>query len=155
MTTRYLSILLISIFLFSAGIDLLTAKPLKIVSNRKSDYCILIENDADSVIRFAASQLQEYIHRMTGTLLPVKTNSTKDPYIAVKQQEHNQHLSDNLKLDDGYSIRFDGLNIIIEGTGSRGTLYGVYNFIEKLGCRWYSPGIEALKPFAEKIPVFK
>jgi hypothetical protein len=41
---------------------------------------------------------------------------------------------------DGYLIRCRGSELAIAGNTPRGTLYGVYSFLEdELGCRWFTP----------------
>ena len=47
--------------------------------------------------------------------------------------------------DDGFEMKTAGENIIIAGGGGKGSLYGVYSFLEKqFGCRKYSPGVEII-----------
>lgn len=145
-----LRIFIISFYLLANGQYYANARPVKIVSEHKSAYSILVSENADPVIRFSVSELQRYINLMTGVLIPVTTDASGHPYIAVKKQEHIDE--DAESWDDSYSIKYTDLNISITATGSRGVLYGVYEFLEKLGCRWYTPVTEALKPFAETIP---
>ena len=40
---------------------------------------------------------------------------------------------------DGFFIHGDGRNVVIFGKGTKGTLYGVYAFLEMLGYRLYTP----------------
>ncbi|HPS54442.1 MAG TPA: DUF4838 domain-containing protein, partial [Sedimentisphaerales bacterium] len=49
-------------------------------------------------------------------------------------------LADDIQLGkDGYVIRSSSNQVILSGGGDRGTIYAVYDFLEKLGCRWYYP----------------
>ena len=42
-------------------------------------------------------------------------------------------------------IRTDGPNLVIAGGKLRGTLYGVYSFLEDTaGCRWYTPAVSRI-----------
>lgn len=130
------------------------ANPVKIVTGHKSDYSILIDVNADPVELFSASELQRYIELITGLQLLITNNADNQPYIAVGKPDFSSLKPEtgNVDWDDSYSIRFSGSNILIGGLQPRGTLYGVYEFLERLGCRWYSPAIKELEPFAEKIP---
>ena len=68
---------------------------------------------------------------------------------------HELILGDNLHLgqlgvavdfealgSDGFTIRTQGDHLIIAGGRLRGTMYGVYTFLEDyLGCRWFHPQV--------------
>jgi len=41
---------------------------------------------------------------------------------------------------DGFTWRATAGRVEIKGDGPRGLLYGVYDFLESLGCRWVEPG---------------
>ena len=46
---------------------------------------------------------------------------------------------------DGHLIKPDGESIVISGAGTRGTLYGVYRFLEDyFGCRWYTSDLRVI-----------
>lgn len=130
------------------------ANPVKIVTGHKSDYSILIDKNADPVELFSASELQRYIELITGVHLLITVNAEYQPYIAVGKTYFSNFREEtgNGDWDDRYSIRFSGRNIFIGGACSRGTLYSVYEFLESMGCRWYSPAIKELEKYAEKIP---
>ncbi len=54
--------------------------------------------------------------------------------------------------EDEYIIRSFGNRIVIAGGGSRGTLYGVYAFLEKyLQIHWLSPSVEVVPVHAGKV----
>ncbi len=40
--------------------------------------------------------------------------------------------------DEGFVIKTIGNDLVLAGGEKRGTLYGVYSFLETLGCRWWS-----------------
>src|SRR5438552_7101998 len=43
---------------------------------------------------------------------------------------------------EGYLIRARGSELAIAGAKPRGTLYGVYSFLEdRMGCRWFTPDV--------------
>ena len=42
-------------------------------------------------------------------------------------------------VSDGFRLKVDGSRLYIVGSAERGTLYGVYEFLERfVGCRWYA-----------------
>ena len=54
--------------------------------------------------------------------------------------------------DEGFTIQTSGPHLVIAGGRLRGTMYGVYAFLEEvLGCRWYAPGAS----FIPKKPTIK
>ena len=55
--------------------------------------------------------------------------------------------------NEGFIIRTVGKDIVIAGGRPRGTLYGVYDFLERFcGCRWYTPTVKKM-PFTLKLEV--
>jgi hypothetical protein len=46
--------------------------------------------------------------------------------------------------DEGFVIKTAGGHIVIAGGRPRGTLYGVYEFLERLGCRFFTPTCEKI-----------
>lgn len=44
----------------------------------------------------------------------------------------------------GFLLRTAGRNLIIAGGRQRGAMYGVYLFLEKLGCRWFTPQVSRI-----------
>ncbi|HEX4072844.1 MAG TPA: DUF4838 domain-containing protein, partial [Planctomycetaceae bacterium] len=43
---------------------------------------------------------------------------------------------------DAYAIRIADGVLRIDGAGERAVLYGVYDVLERLGCRWFGPNVE-------------
>lgn len=114
----------------------------------KSDYRIIIpENAAGEEIK-AAAELQKYILRISSVDIPVTGddslpqdreivigNSTRLDYDRIKVHQGNA-------TSDGFEIRTVKDKLYITGYSPAGTLNGVYSFLETyLGCRFYSPGV--------------
>jgi hypothetical protein len=95
--------------------------------------------------------LQDYLLQVSGVALPVvAADKHRSSYeIILGQNERLDELSSridykNLK-EDGFVILTDSLRLIITGGNEKGTLYGVYSFLEKyLGCRMYSPKVKVV-----------
>jgi len=110
-----------------------------------SDYRIVIPTDPSPSERHAAQELQSFLEQICGARLPIVTD--QEP---LGQHEiilgHNAHLQavgvemDLAALgDEGFLIRTVPPHLAIVGGRRRGTLYGVYAFLEEhLGCRWFT-----------------
>ncbi len=119
----------------------------------KSEYRIVIPSDATPSERYAADELQRYLERMTGARFPMATDS--EPATAREILIGDNSRLKKLKLDrdctqlgpDGFILRTDGRKLIIAGGKPRGTLNGVYTFLEeKLGVRWFTPELQRIPP---------
>lgn len=122
--------------------------PLYIVEDGNSDYYIVIPDGAGECIDTAAEELQTYIGKISGVKLPVIAESQL-PRGAYAVYLGETSLSDTVDLDfatineDGFLLYCDGENFIIRGEDDRGTLFGVYTFLEEyLGVRWFTPTLE-------------
>ena len=120
-----------------------------LVENGRSDYVIVITRDAIPSERYAAEELQRYLERISGARLPIVTDDAEmgEREIILGDNEHLRRL--NLGIDfsklgeEGFVLKTHGSYLIIAGGKPRGTLYGVYTFLEeKLGVRWFTPEVE-------------
>ncbi len=133
---------------------------------------IVIAEDVPPSVKLAAEELQEYIERMSGATLPVvnDTEPVEGARILVGNNRHTAAMeldvpsgfSRELK-EEGFLIKTLGNDLILIGndTGPRsshkfiseqeyiytGSLFAVYELLERLGCRWYYPG-----PLGEVVP---
>ena len=105
----------------------------------------------------ASEVLQKYLLEISGAALPiVSTRDVRSRYeIVLGQNERLDELNLNLNLnslkEDGFIIRTDSARLIIAGGNERGTLYGVYTFLENyLNCRMYTPAVKVI-PRKDKI----
>jgi hypothetical protein len=122
------------------------ATALTLVEDGKSDYVIVLPNDAIPAEEFAAEELAAHFRAMSGAQLPVVRSVDPLPEHAILLGP-SPHLEDlGVELDakalgkEGYTLRVVGDRLVIAGGRPRGTLYGVYALLEdQLGCRWYAP----------------
>jgi len=129
---------------YEAGVGLLT-----LAENGVSGYRIVRGENAHRVEITAAGELQEYFARITGVTLPVVTDSeapTAQEIIVGKTNRVADILVNRAALgDDGFRIAVCGQSLLIAGGENRGTLFGVYAFLEDyLGCRWFTPELEVV-----------
>lgn len=122
-----------------------TPKQKTLVKKGKSNYEIVVLKNADTIVKNAALELQRYIKKISGALLPIKSNSTA--------QKIKVFVNKELKSNHTISIVVKNKNIEISGGNSESTRYAVYEFLEKqLGCKWFSPEVEKI-PFTPTIVI--
>ena len=116
-----------------------------------SRYRIVIPSAATAHELRASKVLQDYLLQISGAALPIiSAEKSVSPYeIVLGQNERLDELNIEINLNalenDGFIIKTDSLRLIIAGGNNKGTLYGVYTFLEKyLGCRMYSPNVKVI-----------
>ena len=105
------------------------------------DSITLPEGSPDQA-RFAASELRYYLSMMDGR--PHFVNSTANDGSVILEQTDDPTLG-----EDGFVIQPRGSSLCIRG-GKQGILYGVYELLELLGCRFFTPECEKV-PVCSKI----
>lgn len=123
----------------------------------KSRYKIVVDAEASPSEQRAAGELQRFLEEMSGARLPIATNgeSIRGPAIYVGREYALERLKLGQALGalgpEGYLLRLDGQNVVIAGGRQRGTMYGVYAFLERLGCRWFTSEVSRIP----KLPVVR
>ena len=106
----------------------------------------------------AADILRENLFKISGQTLEIVSDSTpekaKEILIGTTNREGGTFTVDRSWLNnEGYLIKTFGEKLVISGLGNRGTIYGVYGFLEDvLGCRWYTKDLAVL-PSANEIKI--
>ncbi|UVI33057.1 DUF4838 domain-containing protein [Paenibacillus spongiae] len=95
----------------------------------------------------AVQELQTYIGQSCGAKLSIASDTmAASPYeIVVGTTNRRQDLDVSYTTlgDDGFYLQVKESKLYIAGSPVRGTLYGVYTFLEDyLGWRWFAPGVE-------------
>jgi hypothetical protein len=129
-----------------------------ILTNKgKSEYSIYCGKSENIIVKHAAEELADYINRISGNRISVTNNLDKSSkYIIVgKNNSFSKKIEKLIKFSlikcDGFRIISHDGNIYIAGKIDRGTLYGVYYFLDHyLGVRWFSSDYEVI-PKKEKI----
>ena len=113
--------------------------------NGQSEYAIVLCDDASVSEKTAAEELQAYLRQISGAELPlVNSEELEDgrKHIFVGFSKEYATLCGVGAPEDGYegyTYRVVGDNIWIYGGKNRGTMYGVYSFLEnEFGVRWYT-----------------
>ena len=122
-----------------------------------SPYKIVLSNNASISEKHAAEELQHFVQMATDATLPIvneNENSALDPHrifigagellksIFPDKDEFEQAEWQKLG-DEGFIIRTitnkaGSLDIVIAGGRQRGSMYGVYTFLDHLGFRWFT-----------------
>lgn len=106
-----------------------------IAQNGHSNYHIVTNRVPHQAEIYAASTLYQYIYKATKAIIPYYSDVERCPrrspeiHIGAKVREIEtdvSHLS-----NDGFVIKTRGEDIVIAGKTPRGTIYGVYYFLEK------------------------
>ncbi len=133
--------------------------PMYIAEDGETDWAIVTAENPDECILTAVDELQTYLNKICGAEfehitennLPEGTNAI---VLGETQLEKGILTIDreNIKVD-GFRLFSNGDYLFIAGKDSRGTLYGVYTFLEEyLGVRWFTPTLEVV-PESEDIVV--
>lgn len=139
------------------------ASSLVLTEGKQSRYRIVIPSSANEHEKRAAEVLQTHLLQISGAALPViAANQSRSPFeIVLGQNDRLDALNTNINFnslkEDGFIIKTDSARLIIAGGSNRGTLYGVYTFLEDyLGCRLYTPTVKVVpKQDRIAIPVIK
>ncbi|HIE09653.1 MAG TPA: DUF4838 domain-containing protein, partial [Armatimonadetes bacterium] len=147
-----------------ALVALASGGELILVKDGVSNFSIVLPKDATPPEQHAAKEFGAYIRRISGADIPITTEGEEPtgPKVFIGPCEALRELGVRVEEYDlgreGFVMAIVKGNLVLVGGRPRGTLYAVYTFLEeKLGCRWFAPGVErvprmrtiALKPFFE------
>ncbi len=132
-----------------------------ITENQASLYRIVLPAFATENEKKSAEVLQDYLLQISGAALPIlhARKDTSQYEILLGQNDRLGKISASIDFhalgDDGFVIKTEGTRLIIAGGRGKGTLYGVYTFLEKyLDCRMYSATVKQI-PSRDKIELEK
>lgn len=124
----------------------------------RSVYQIVVAKEASSSEQTAAQELQQYIEKVSGVRLPI----TDDLNVAGKRifVGYNPRVADLTgarkprKNDEDFTYKTIGHDLFIWGGSGRGTMYGVFTFLEReFGIHWLTPNCTVVPTLREwKLP---
>ncbi|MCX4553360.1 MULTISPECIES: DUF4838 domain-containing protein [unclassified Streptomyces] len=122
--------------------------------------------------RFAATELRDYVQRITGATLPLRAaagstegavpagvtglvvlragTGTGNTVSGNRLTEAGQELSG--APEDTFTLLGDDQDILLTGLGDRAPLYAVYALLERLGVRFFAPAFPAYEGHSEHVP---
>lgn len=117
--------------------------PLKLVTDGKSAYKIVLPAKATAIEIEAANVLHRYVQKVSSAELPIITdNQPKGRYEVLIGNTSRMPLA-RFAHPDALSIQVSGESVMLNGGKSNGVLYAVYTFVERfLGCRKYAADTE-------------
>ncbi len=115
------------------ALSVCSAELIELARNGRSDYTIALAGNAPAPERRAAEELQHFLSEMSGARLPVAAQCASKRCIQVGSSYARRRFG-----PEEYWLKTDGETLLITGGRPRGTLYGVYALLDKLGCRWYT-----------------
>ena len=112
--------------------------------NGKSDYRIVLDRQASPSEKKAAEELQMYIKQISGAQLPITDDATsrgRRIFVGFGSAVADITGAQKPKADDeGFTYRTVGKDLLIYGGAQRGSMYGVFSFLEdELGVKWLTP----------------
>ena len=123
----------------------------ELTKNGASDYVIVLGRDASPSEHRAAAEFKRFIYEMSGAVIPYAPSDASAPGKSVLIGDSPALRSLGIKIDyadlgnEGYTIKTAADRLIITGGKLRGTMYGVYGFLEDiLGCRWYTAQVSKI-----------
>ncbi len=124
---------------------------LRLVTEGRSRYRIVIPADASETAQLAAAELQHFVEQISGARLPIVDDSRKIAAreIILGDSRHLRRLNAGIDFDslgnEGFALRSLRQHLLIVGASDNGTLNGVYAFLEgHLGCRWLAADVSVI-----------
>ena len=117
--------------------------PLELARDGKTNYQIVIGKDAHYGEQLAAKELALFLNQITGAEYPISQDDKPEQNFEIvlgnTTRKKLQAIPEELKTDnwEGFAIFQEGQKLYIMGNIPRGTLYGVYDFLDlELGVRF-------------------
>ena len=117
-----------------------------LVRDGASDYAVVVPGEASPSEKWAARDPAEHLKEMSGAALPIREDGEALPDKAVLIGDGRSVQALRVKVDhvklgtDGFAVRSVCTRLTIAGGRKRGTMYGGYELLGRLGCRWWAPG---------------
>ncbi len=118
---------------------------------------ILLPNDATPGEEFAAKELKDHIRQIAGVELrqipESQYTASLGPCISIGRTSLSRKYVTDEQIsalgDDGYKTFSKDGNAFFVGGRKRGSMHAVYQFLESIGVRWYSPEYTVIPKIAD------
>lgn len=111
-------------------------------SCKRTSYRIVVSGKASVTEQTAAAELKDYLQQISGASFTVSaTPGSKNIYVGYDESfDVYRGVEPYEDESDGFSIRKINHDLVIYGGRDRGTMYGVFRFLQEyLGVQWYTP----------------
>jgi hypothetical protein len=105
---------------------------------------IFLSPEASPSEKWAAEQMSLVLEQISGARLAIITGDKPPaslPAIAVGRSVVTDRFAVEVPGRESCTLRTVGGILVIAGGRQRGTMYGVFCFLERLGCRWYTADV--------------
>ncbi len=121
------------------------ADMVSLVEGGQATATIVIQKDADALVRVAAEHVRQYVQAICGVELPLKDTGERVSGTGIYVGQCNATEESDLPSADAnpetYAIRVRDGNLYLTGRHVAATAFAAMSFIEdNLGVRWYAPG---------------
>ena len=112
-----------------------------LAKERQALAAIVIPAEATLQEKYASEELRNYLDLMTSAVFEIVSSPYQGLQIALGRAAQDLMEPDQTLGEDGFCIRTLPNGIAVDG-GKRGVIYGVYELLERLGCRFFTPECE-------------
>jgi len=123
---------------------------LMIAREGATQYTIVQADQATEPEKYAAQELTNFLSRVTGASFPVVAESslsgkTRGIYVGWTQYAARNGIEASKLGEEEWIIRSIGKDLVLTGGRPRGTMYAVYEFLERqVGCHWLDRRTEVI-----------
>lgn len=120
--------------------------------NGYTSYRIVLSPNASVTEKTAAEELKSYLEQLSGAGFELsKTPGGKNIYVGYDSEYAIFKGIEPYHSDfEGFTVKKVGHDLVIYGGAERGTMYGVYRFLQKfLGIVWYTPDFTKVPSFRQ------
>lgn len=142
-------------------VETIEVETMDITQNKQTDYVIVRGKDSVDSEKYAADLLQDYLRQICSVTIPIVTDDTPPSEKEIIVGKTNREGNDGYLVDrddlgqEGFIVKTLGKKLVIAGGQTRGTIYGVFTFLEEsLGCRWFTSKLIVI-PKAEDLKIPK
>ena len=137
--------------------DLDSTNIVKAAENHATNWRITVAAADSPAVNWAGTELQKYLQQMASCPFPIAKDSRSKPVIVIGlrrqlSRKDRELLPPPAAGYDGYAVavllatKKTPARIVIGGDNARGVIYGVYDLLERFGCRWFYPTQDAADP---------
>ena len=146
---------LVFYFMVLTGGRVYSRQPVTLVNDGQSEHTIVIATNSLPSQHYAAQELQTLLEQISGAKFLLSDRPTEGPMILVGPSDTLNKLLPDIEYEtlgeEGLVMTTVGPHLVLTGGPPRGTLYAVYEFLDRqLGCRWFT-GV-GVTPAVTRIP---